>query len=351
MRFRLLEAPALSAKSWKDRPKSALGSASRSSKPSTQQVPQDTDRDNTFVPTTPDEWEQVLYDSSIDRAVREIACVKWLEKNRPSSPLLSLLGGIRSKLNVFDAKVNDAYDKVDVEADSHTLTDPNDGEVKQDKVGGATNVAVLQRELDNLKKQTEAVRNQLQFIFKAIFIAIDCKSDLFESVITKLDLNRIPKTYYSNLTALANIVAEDDTFDTSKKYLFDTSLYNRLGADFAYTVKVFAIVNDSSKLASYYDPKLVDIKDLYDGSGIKPAGINVKDPEDFGTIYGVLESWKESASNENTAPKTATKQGKGKFEYSSFEEAEKAGMNKEGSIITVNGKFKFKDNEWKSVDK
>ena len=60
-------------------------------------------------------------------------------------------------------------------------------------------------------------------------------------------------------------------------------------------------VHNQSKLVKYYDPKKVDPKYLYDGNKIKPAGITRKDPEDFDTIYGVLELWKETSANENTA--------------------------------------------------
>lgn len=332
MRFRLLEAPALSAKSWKDKPKSALGAESRSKKP---EAPAETPtKSNTFVPKTPEEWEEALYNSELDRAFREIACVKWIENNKPGSPLLNLLSSIRSSLRAFEDKVNKAQDNSDAAA---TPTD----------------TAIAQRELELLTKQTEGVRNKLNSIFTAIFIAIDCKSDLFENVITKLDLKALPQTFYGNLVSLANFVAKDKAFNTENEYLLNLSLYSRLPQEFIYTLNVFDVVHTPSKAVNYYDPKKINVKQLYNGDDIKPAGISKKDPEDFGTIYGVLELWKETSANDNTAKPAKKGSKKSKYEFSSFEEAEEQDLDKDGATITINGEFRFngKNKKWEPLDK
>lgn len=351
MRFRLLEAPALSAKSWKDKPQAAMSSASRAKKP--EEPAKAPTKGKTYVPTTPEEWEEVLYDPDVDRAFREIACVKWLENNKPSSPLLSMLGEIRSKLRSLDAAIQDMQTSANSKDGSHKFRDPRDGELKQDKSAGATERAIAQREIDSVKKSTETIRKKLNPIFNAIFIAIDCKSDLFESVITKLDLKSLPQTYYGNLVSLANLVAEDKTFDTEQQYLRNMSLYSRLPQEFVYTVKVLMTVSDPDKLRAYYDPEKVTPKDLFSGTDIKPAGIAAKDPDDFDTIYGVLETWKSSAPNENTAQPTKKVKDKANNEFSSEEEANKAGANKDGQVITINGKFRYdgEKREWVPVTK
>ena len=350
MRFRLLEAPSAlgsdsRTNSKQQTPKSALGSTSRSNptaKP--EQSASNPEKNSTFVPKTPEDWERILYDSNHDRAFREIACVKWLENNKPSSPLLSLMKELRNQIKVFDSKIGQAQD--DTEARDEAA------EEAEDITGRATDSAVEKREINNLIKQSSPARNKVKVIFNAIFEAIDCKSDVFENIIAKLDLVRLPQSFYGNLVSLANTVAEDTEFDTEKDYLLNLSLYNRPAQDFVYTLKVLNIVYDPIKLVKYYDPKKVSLKHLFDGKDIKPAGISAKDPKDFNTIYGVLEIWKETAANENT-DKPVKNNKKDEYEFSSFEEAEKQSQAQDGNVITINGKFKFDgDNKkWEPVEK
>lgn len=103
--------------------------------------------------------------------------------------------------------------------------------------------------------------------------------------------------------------------EVSHTYLVNDSLYHRNIKDFVYTVKVFEIVMDDTKLLKFLKdfPNMVDengnpvegvkmkssdmIKMLFDGDKIKPAGslstaIDPKTKEfNLNNIYGIVEYW------------------------------------------------------------
>ena len=94
-----------------------------------------------------------------------------------------------------------------------------------------------------------------------------------------------------NFMRLGDLIVSDH-IDITKDYLTKESLYDRNEKDFIYTVKLFDIVNDRSKISKYFkDTTNITEADLYlDDSmnEIKPAG---KDGDGIDTLYGTVESW------------------------------------------------------------
>jgi hypothetical protein len=294
-------------------------------------------------------WQQMLYDSTLDRGFREIACVKWIFHYMPSSPLCRLLSSLKKSVDIADGDIDQKISDIETQDANSTMTVTKDGkkEVVQDKTSRATDKAVENRELQKLVKETEAQRSKLNEIFTAIFTAIDCGSTLFEDVILRVDIHRIPSSRYYNLVALASAVANDKTIDTKQKYLLNSTLYDRETAEFNYTLKILDIAHNSSKLSKYFDPEKVDISELFDGRDIKPAGIIAKDPEDLSTIFGTVENW--SAGDNARAKEAEEKRGKkSKYPtYNSEAEANKAGEDSKGNVIKISKKYQFDGKEWK----
>ena len=296
-------------------------------------------------------WEEMLYNSNLDRGFREIACIKYLYSYMQRSPLCSVLSSVKKAVDASDVDIEQKLDDIEKKDSESTMLTKENGETVEveDKTARATDKALEDREVQKLIKTTESQRAKLNDIFTAIFTAIDSGTKLFENVITKIDIHRLPSSRYYNLVALANAVAKDKTIDLSQKYLKNASLYDRETADFNYTLRILDIAHNSSKLSKYFDPEKVDISELFDGGDIKPAGIITKDPDDLSTIFGTVESW--SAVENSKARASEEKRGnKSKYPtYSSEAEANKAGEDSKGNIIKINKKYQYDGKEWKPL--
>lgn len=94
-----------------------------------------------------------------------------------------------------------------------------------------------------------------------------------------------------NFMRLGDLIVSDH-IDITKDYLTKESLYDRNENDFIYTVKLFDIVNDRSKISKYFkDTTHINESELYsdaNGNEIKPVG---KEGDDTDTLYGTVEFW------------------------------------------------------------
>ena len=99
------------------------------------------------------------------------------------------------------------------------------------------------------------------------------------------------KKHDVNFMRLGDLIVSDH-IDITKDYLTKESLYDRNEKDFIYTVKLFDIVNDRSKISKYFkDTTYINESELYlnaDGNEIKPVG---KEGDDTDTLYGTVEFW------------------------------------------------------------
>ena len=339
MKFILLEAPSALGSASRNAPvqttapKSAFGSASRTIKPKDEKPKlYDTkqgSKEGTTNNPAGENYEDIFRDTYNDSATREVALVKWLEQYMSGSPLSRFLS---SRIKV------DSLDDVP--------TSPSGGSFEE-----RTQQAAADAKFREVIKDTAQKRAEMQEVFSAIFFSIDNDSTLFEDVLLKLDIHRIPTSRYYNLVALANAVVKDSTIDTKQKYLLNTSLYDRETADFNYTLGILDRCHNSAKLSKYFNPKDVDIKELFDGNDIKPAGIIAKDPNDFSTIFGTVESWKNIADPKSALKNTggATKSKSKYSTFKSFEAANKKGEDSIGNVVHIDGDFKFDGKEWKPV--
>lgn len=94
-----------------------------------------------------------------------------------------------------------------------------------------------------------------------------------------------------NFMRLGDLIVSDH-IDITKDYLTKESLYDRNEKDFIYTVKLFDIVNDRSKISKYFkDTTDINESELYsdvNATEIKPVG---KEGDDVDTLYGTVEFW------------------------------------------------------------
>jgi hypothetical protein len=258
---------------------------------------------------------------------------------------------VKKAVDASDVDIENKLTDIETKDRESTMIVTKDGDTKavEDKTARATSKALEDREVQQLIKTTEAQREKLNEIFSAIFISIDSGNKLFEHVISKIDIHRLPSSRYYNILALANAVAKDKTIDISQKYLRNSSLYDRDTAEFNYTLKILDIAHNSSKLSKYFDPEKVDISELFDGGDIKPAGIISKDPEDISTIFGTVESW--SAVENAKAKDVEEKKGKkSKYPtYNSEAEANRAGEDSKGNVIKISKKYQYNGKEWEPL--
>lgn len=175
----------------------------------------------------------------------------------------------------------------------------------------------------------------------------------------------------TNLASLVSMAYDADALDLNAKYLTNASLYNRDAEDFVYTIKVFNIVSDKSKLKSYFkNTSNIDIAHLYkSSSSIKPAGIKdqnvdyetlqdadngervrrITPPEKQRTIYGTIEAWSDngndSGGTREDKPKQSNMRKVSRAVYKSTEDATRDGMDIPGNTITVQSRYTYDGKE------
>ena len=92
----------------------------------------------------------------------------------------------------------------------------------------------------------------------------------------------------------------------------------------------------------------VDVKSLYDGNTILPAGI-VDEDESEGTIHGVLYRLKNATENPY---KNKEKEGKSESKFTVYKSIDKIDKDecKEGRIVRIEGDFKYMNGKWVPVE-
>lgn len=337
MRFKLLlEAPsALGAESRtkqstpKTQPTGALGAASRSKSGPKLYDTKDGSKEGTSNNKPSENFESIFRDSNQPQDVRELALVKWLNQYYSGNPLTRFLSA-----------------GIDIES-LDDIPEMISGSFEE-----RTQQSAAESKFRKIVKETQAKRENVRQIFNAILISVNKDNGVFEKILLKLDINRLPKEYYSNVEGLAYTIANDPKIDKNNDYLLNLSLYNRSPKEFNYTLKIMDIVHNPSKLSKYFDPETIDIEELFNDSGdIKEAGIIEKDSNDLTTIYGTLENWKSFSSpakNENPSENNSSKIPT----FKSFEDAKKAGEDSINNVIRINGNFKFDPakKDWVPVD-
>lgn len=201
--------------------------------------------------------------------------------------------------------------------------------------------------LQNLiAEDTEESRQVLRAIRSTIFVhGFQEASNDFLKFAKKFDFSRITvKAHFKNIETLAQLYIGSDAINLTRKHIFNDTLYERSARDFEYTVKLLNILTDSALVKKYYrDPSVVDLTQIYDGQGIKPAGIG-----DFSTktLYGTVEAW---SSAEGKAPTKGGSQSRERI-YSSLDEVEEE-KKITGEVVKAVGKFRFNPNikNWEHV--
>lgn len=94
--------------------------------------------------------------------------------------------------------------------------------------------------------------------------------------------------------------------DLNHSYLTDPQLYKRSSEEFQYTVNVFETVLDPSRINKYFnDTSKISVDQLYDNGIIKPAG-NESTADNTDTIFGTVESWSGTNSENDKPPERTT---------------------------------------------
>lgn len=181
-------------------------------------------------------------------------------------------------------------------------------------------------------------------LFGAIYISainsgLDPKLNDFLNLISELKFSPKRFAHEENFKQLATLWMKNG-IDMSKDYLRREEIYSVKPKDFYYVVNLFDIVNNPSKLSSYFnDTKGIDESALYDEQGnLKPVG---KNGDGIDTLFGTVQSWSgndgenDKDGNQKQIKVTATqlKQAKQK-PYDTFEDIPKSEY-KEGNIAYV----------------
>lgn len=167
--------------------------------------------------------------------------------------------------------------------------------------------------------------------------------------------------------ALVNFLIQNTDCDINGKVMSpiwkSKELWDSTRKEFDYTVRIFYNVSDSSKVKKFFDYNTVKVAELWQnnkvGGTLKPAGIATKDEKDLNTIYGTVESWSRASEagasvydrgEEKEEAPVKSKEPRGK-KFSSFEDADKDGQNRDGNVIRIEGYFSYdkKTKTWKPV--
>lgn len=127
---------------------------------------------------------------------------------------------------------------------------------------------------------------------------IDPKKNGFIQLFDKFNF-QITKDHEKYINTLNNIYTSDQ-IDLSKDYLTLPSLYNRTLEEFAYTVKLFDVVNSPHKIRQFFkNAEEIDEVELFmddNKQEIKPVGT---EGDGIETLFGTVESWSgENGENE-----------------------------------------------------
>ena len=230
-------------------------------------------------------------------------------------------------------------------------------EILYDKTSGdkARTEALLRyleaRDMKTLSSILRTKKNGYENLLKAIFFSIDSGRDVaqkFELVLKNIRLEQIKPNHYENFVKLSHLINNlNIEINNSSQYLYNPSLYNRRMYDFEYTVKVFAAASDPVMCRKLIGVDKIDVKNLYDGNTILPAGI-VDEDESENTIHGVIYQLKNRSENPYQS-KGEKSNPKSKFSvYNSIENIDKD-EHVEGRIVRIEGDFKFTNGKWVPV--
>ena len=186
----------------------------------------------------------------------------------------------------------------------------------------------------------------------AIFLAIDSGKELAEKlelIFRNIKIDQIKPNYYENFVKLVHLINNlDIEVNNSTQYLFNHTLYSRRMYDFEYTVRVFAAAASPTLSKKILGIDKVDIKSLYDGNTILPAGI-VDEDESENTIHGVLYRLKNATKNPYEKKEKGAKSESKFTVYNSIEKIDKDD-HKEGRIVRIEGNYKYTNGKWVPVE-
>lgn len=176
----------------------------------------------------------------------------------------------------------------------------------------------------------------------------------------------------NNLSHLTTLAFGPVKLDLSQKWLNDRSLFDRGADEFEYSVNLLNTASDDSKLSKYFkDTTNVKFEHLFAGGHVKPAGIKNKrvlydtpqgseegnplPPEKQRTLWAVSEVWamngNDKQQDDEEEPKGTNVENTKQKVYTSFDEANADGMNKNGKTITVKMDYTFNGKTWEPVKK
>lgn len=211
----------------------------------------------------------------------------------------------------------------------------------------------VEQEFDDASKQeqVEIIKDLIENDYKkpdlynildAIYMScvrsgLDTKSNKFLQLIDKLNF-KIDKEHAKNFYNLVKL-STSSTIDLTRPYLTKPAIYEVDEKDFDYTVKLFDIVNNKSKISKFFNNvDNISEKDLYDEQGnIKPVG---KEGSGTDTLFGTVESWSQEGANDKSKGSefvvTASQLNKAKKNpIRNLEEVPKE-LCREGTLIYVN---------------
>lgn len=258
----------------------------------------------------------------------------------------------------FEAKLKAHYDKVRSKGESEHLADIDDDPkaVYNAVVGILTELG--NPKLDALIKDSKIGDKTIgtRLINLCIEASLE-KPQVWEKIKKILAVAPLKKSMdIECVNVLINFLIQYPNCDYDGKVMSpiwkSAELWDCTRKEFDYVIRIFYNISDSSLVRKNFDyPSVVKPQELWQGNKVggklKRPGIVTKDPYDLQTIYGTVESWDRASkaatgTGDNSRSSTGTKKRASKT-FSTFDDATKAGHNRNGNVVHIDGDFTWND--------